>query len=84
MTRATLKHVFVIPAGDDWQGDAINIGQVETAADAFLLVNSKGYTIRSPVEGGHYDEHDADDAPGIYGYERDGMGAFGITVEPNA
>jgi hypothetical protein len=84
MSSSTLKHVFVIPAGDNWQGDAINIGQVETAADAFLLANAKGYTIRTPVEGGHYDEYSADDAPGIYGYERDGMGAFGITVEPDA
>ena len=46
------------------------------------VVRAAGYSVIEEGAGGSYDAYDGEDAPGIYGFKPDGMGAFSVTVEP--
>jgi hypothetical protein len=75
-------HVYAIPTGNSYVGEGKLIGDAATLDDALALIRSAGYTIIEEGNGGNYDRYDAEDAPGVFGYEADGVGAFGITIEP--
>jgi hypothetical protein len=78
MSTITPRHVFAIPVGEDYVSPAILVGEASTIEDATIVVRHAGYSVIEPATCGKYD---AEDAPGIYGYEEDGMGAFSVIVE---
>lgn len=80
--KKKMVHVFVIETGDKWLGNPILIGRARTHEDAIEQIRVAGYTIIEECDGGNWDHYDAYDAPSIYGYEPDGLGAFCYTVEP--
>jgi hypothetical protein len=82
MRRGKMKHVFAIPTHENCTDPAINLGTAENADEAIQIVKAAGFAIIPESEGGSYDTYDAEDAPDIYGYEPDGLGAISITVKP--
>ena len=78
----TTSHVFAMPANEDHLEDAVLIGTAETMQQATEAIQAAGYVVLAEDDCGCHDHYDADDAPRIYGYEPDGLGAYGITVAP--
>lgn len=74
-------HVIAVPTDEDGVYDGKIIGIASTEAEAVALCEAEGYTVISEGEGGQYNTYDADDAPMVYGFEADGMGAIGVTVK---
>lgn len=76
-------HVIAVPTHTDSMDEGVMLSaEVSTKEEAVAAVIAAGYTVIPEGNGGSIDRYDAEDAPGIYGYEHDGMGAYGITVVP--
>lgn len=71
-------HAFAIPTTAIGTEKAIDCGIAQSLAEAKRLIRAAGYRILAA--GGEINYYDAEDAPGIYGYEHDGLEAIGITV----
>jgi len=74
-------HVIAIPTDADATYEGALIGSAQTEDEAIALCKSEGYVVLTEGEGGNIDCYDAEDAPRVYGYEADGLGAFGVTVQ---
>lgn len=79
-----MYHVIAIPTYEDATDPGINIGQASDKASALTLIADAGYRVIPEDDGGLVAIYDATDAPHIYSYEPDGLGAIGVTVEPAA
>lgn len=77
----TKNHIFAIPTHADHTGDAIAVSRAHTIKHAVEAVQCANFVVIAEDDGGCHDHYDADDAPGVYGYEPDGLGAYGITVK---
>lgn len=75
-----IRHTFAIPTGANYTDPAILLDDAYSMKDALRIVRENGFTVIEEGDGGSYDSYDASDAPGIYGYEPDGYGAYSITV----
>jgi hypothetical protein len=77
----TNYHVIAIPTDEDGTYEGHIIGLASDKAQAIAVCEANGFIVIREGEGGNYDLYDAEDAPHIYGYEADGIGAISITVE---
>ena len=71
-------HAMAIPTHATGTEQAVDCGIAQSLTDAKRLIRAAGYKIMAV--GGSIDRYDAQDAPGVYGYKPDGLGAIGITV----
>jgi hypothetical protein len=76
----TQHHVALAVCGADFMENGGTIGWAATAEEAALLASSRGYTVIPADNGGALDFYDAEDGPGVQGYEPDGCGVFIVTV----
>jgi len=76
-----MYHVIAIPTDSHGTYEGSMLGEASTEAEAISLCEKAGYRVIRDGEGGQINAYDADDAPRIYGYEADGIGAIGVTVE---
>lgn len=77
----TEYHLFAAPVTATTNEPVIEVGIGETIEDAIAACRAAGYTVIEEGNGGSYDRYDAEDAPGVYGFEPDGLGGISITVE---
>ena len=78
-TNMTTYRVLAIAAGENWTGQAEEVGEANTKEEAVALVKRLGYPVLVEGEGGCVDCYDAEDAPSVYGIEVDGRGAISVT-----
>lgn len=79
----TTGHVFAIPTDADGCYEPIDLdGTADSVRLAIVRARVGGYDVITDDRGGHCRYYDAEDAPRIFGYEPDGLGAYGITVAP--
>ena len=77
----TEYHVIAVPTALDGEDHSKIIGKASSEDEAKALCAEQGYTvIEEPM--GNADTFTADDAPALFGYVPDGLGAIAITVEP--
>ena len=81
MTKPIAYHVFAIPTDANGTYEAIDVDCADTADEALTMVAAAGYRIIPEGDGGTVETYDADDAPGVVDFDRDGFGAIGVTVE---
>ncbi len=84
MSAAKKFHVFATPTTEEGFGENINLGLAETKEQAIEMCIDAGYTVIKETEGGSVDQYDAEDAPFIYSYDADGVGAISVTVKNTA
>lgn len=77
-----MAKIFAIPTTAETVEPAILVGETTdtTRVNIFSMLATAGYDIIFQDRGGNIDLYDAEDGPGIYGYEPDGQGAIGVTV----
>lgn len=78
-------HVSIRLAGDGWteQGPLIR-ACARDKDEAIQVAREQGYAVILDGEDGSIDTYDAEDGPGVAGYDADGFGVIVITVEPLA
>jgi hypothetical protein len=67
-----------------WTAPGRIVGIAGSPEEALRACEAAGFTVIGAGEGGNLDTYDADDAPRVHGFPPDGIGAFGVTVEPAA
>lgn len=78
---ANHRHINLCIAGDGWtENGGLLSTTAETMADAVAAVRAAGYELAEAEDAG--DTYDAEDGPGIAGYEPDGLGVYIIPVLP--
>lgn len=75
-------HVFAMPTHEDFVANGTDLGFAGSIDEAVILCATHGHTVIRENEGGLFELYDLEDGPNIYGYEADGFGAIGITVQP--
>lgn len=76
-----VSYVAVILCGEGDAEDGEIVGTARNWVEAEIAVRAAGYTIIREKDGGAWDYYDAEDGPGVQGYEPDGLGVYIITVE---
>lgn len=77
--KMSKHHVSIQIAGDGWTENAgLLAAIVSTADEAAAAVTNAGYELADNI-----DRYDAEDGPGVAGYEPDGHGVFIVAVMPN-
>ena len=80
-TNMATYRVLAIATGENWQGEAEEVGEANSKEEAIALIKRLGYPTIIDGEGGCVDCYDAEDAPGIYGIDADGRGAISVTYK---
>ena len=81
MSSAKKFHVLATPTTDEGFGQNIKLGLAETKQQAINICIDAGYKVIEETEGGSVDQYDAEDAPFIYSFDDDGIGAISVTVK---
>ena len=61
--------------------DGSIIGEAATKAEALQVCRDNGLTVIRESNGGNVDFYDAEDGPGVQGYEADGKGVWIVTCK---
>ena len=56
------------------------VGTATTKQEAIAVCEAAGYAVILETEGGCLDYYDAEDGPGVQGYEPDGLGVWIVSV----
>ena len=73
-------HVIATPTTEDGFGENVFLGTCDSQKEAIEICTRAGFTVL--IKGVEIQKYDAEDAPFIFSFEADGMGAISIPVKP--